>query len=85
MGKAVGPSLGWDIHPKMIWCADMSGMDSPDPWEVALFGYARLFQGAYVCRVMEEDWIRAWNIVKVTYEDPASALFSGGGAVSLAL
>ena len=34
---------------------------------------------------MEDGRIRAWEAVKVSYEDPSSAPFSGGGTVSLAL
>ena len=57
------PSLGWDVHPKVVWCADRSSTDSPDPWDAALLGHARLFQGAFLCRVMEEGKIRDWVTV----------------------
>ena len=80
-----GPSLGWGAHPKRVWCVDRSSTDSPDPWESSLFGHARLYHGAVVCRVVEGGRIRAWETVKVTYDDPASAPLSGGSAVSLAL
>ena len=40
---------------------------------------------AYVSRVMEEDRIRSWDIVKVAFETPSSAIFSGGSEVSLEL
>ena len=36
-----GPSLGWDVHLKMIWCVDRAGTDSPDPWTAAVPGPAR--------------------------------------------
>ena len=80
----MGPSFDWDVHPKIIWCVNMSSTDSACQREAALFGHARLFQGAHVCRVTEEGRIRAWESVMVTYDDLASAPFSGGGAVSLA-
>ena len=80
-----GPSLGWDVHSKKIWCVDRSTAESLDPWDSALFGHACLSQGALVCRVMEEGRIRAWDTIMVTYDDPASAPRTGGSAVSLAL
>ena len=43
VSPVVGPLIGWDFHPQMIWCVDRSGMDSPDSSEAALFGHARHF------------------------------------------
>ena len=82
---AKGPSLGWDIHPKMVWCVDRASADPPDPWAATLFGHARLFQGSLGSRLLVDGKICAWGVVKADYDNPDTAPTSGGSAVSLAL